>query len=304
METIFDLWGKRSPNWEKRYQESVMNVFTDYGKGNNQYQTIRGKVFGAGYEIFIVAYFIGLYHNQAKPLVDDKSKVKDFGYEISKWGNIENRYDRTAYPRIREYLFASLVAKTDIDWIALDKGEVTARSVVDKIIDKMEQYANFGFDYIEEQLEGDPNYYFKELGFLESFLPFIMNEQESEEPDDDMPESLDDEPIEDEVQKAIDSMMAPKATAEEAKEEPIKHWYVDEVDFEVKAYRKGFEFWAKCAIELEKESVVPENDIDFIKKMAILMSKDKLLSENQMRKLFKVVQYAEKNGYNFLSSGD
>lgn len=300
METIFELWGKRNPNWEKRYQESVMNVFTDYGKGNNQFQTIRGKVFGAGYEIFIIAYFIGLYHNQTKPLVDDKSKVKDFGYEISKWGNIENRYDRTAYPRIREYIFASLVAKTDIDWIALDKGDITVRSVVDKLIDKMEQYANFGFDYIEEQLERDPNYYFKEFGFLKSFLPFIEKVQESEELDDDVPESLDDELIEDEIQKSIDSLMAPGVTAEKVEEEKAKHWYDDEVDFEVKAYRKGFEFWAKCAIELEKAEIVSANDCDFIKNMAILMSKDKALTENQMRKLYKVVQSAEERGFDFI----
>lgn len=77
------------------------------------------------------------------------------------WGNIETRTGRSAYPRIRDYMFAALIARTDIDFIALEKGDITARSVVDKMIEKMEQYANFGFDYIQEKLEDDPNHFSK-----------------------------------------------------------------------------------------------------------------------------------------------
>lgn len=32
-----------------------------------------------------------------------------------------------------------------IDLIALDKGEISVKKVVDQLMDKMEQYANFGF---------------------------------------------------------------------------------------------------------------------------------------------------------------
>lgn len=73
-------------------------------------------------------------------------------------------------------MFAALVAKTDIDLIALDKGEITARKVVDQLIDKMEQYANFGFSYIYEKMEEDPNYFFKETAFLKLFLSFECQE--------------------------------------------------------------------------------------------------------------------------------
>lgn len=27
MESLFDLWSRRDPNWEIRYQESIMDVF-------------------------------------------------------------------------------------------------------------------------------------------------------------------------------------------------------------------------------------------------------------------------------------
>ena len=53
MESLYELWGKRNPEWEERYQDSVISVFSDYGKGVNQYQEVRGKIYGAGYEVFI-----------------------------------------------------------------------------------------------------------------------------------------------------------------------------------------------------------------------------------------------------------
>lgn len=45
MESLFDLWSRRDPNWEIRYQESIMDVFCDYGKGRNSFQAARGKFF-------------------------------------------------------------------------------------------------------------------------------------------------------------------------------------------------------------------------------------------------------------------
>ena len=192
MESLFELWGKRNPEWEKRYQSTIMDVFTDYGKGVNQYQDIRGKIFGAGYEIYIIAFFIGLYYNQTKPLIEDKAKKKVLGQAIMYWGNVENRLGRNSYGEIRKYIFAALIARTDVDLIALDKGEITARSVVDALITKMEQYANFGFDYIEEQLENDPNYFFKESAFLRVFTSFLSQEIDTDDDDDDEPDSLDD----------------------------------------------------------------------------------------------------------------
>ena len=193
MESLFELWGKRNPEWEKRYQSTIMDVFTDYGKGVNQYQDIRGKIFGAGYEIYIIAFFIGLYFDQTKPLVEDKSKRKVLGQAIMFWGNVESRLGRSSYSKIREYMFAALIAKTDVDFIALDKGEITPRSVVDALITKMEQYANFGFDYIQEQLENDPNYFFKESAFLRVFTSFLAKKDETEDLSDE-PDALDEEP--------------------------------------------------------------------------------------------------------------
>ena len=87
MESLYESWAKRNPSWERRYQSTVVDVFCDYGKGVSSFLEARGKIFGAGYEIFIIAFFIGLYHNRTKPLIEDRDK--EVG-KLSK-GTIENK---------------------------------------------------------------------------------------------------------------------------------------------------------------------------------------------------------------------
>lgn len=127
-------------------------------------------------------------------MVEDRDKKKVFGQAIQYWGNIENRIGRTSYGNLRRYIFAALIAKTDIDFIALDKGEITLRSAVDKLMEKMEEYANYGFDYIEDKLVNDPNYYFRDIAFLTEITNMLKSPQTVEDKnefDDEVPESLD-----------------------------------------------------------------------------------------------------------------
>ena len=187
-EKLYDLWAKRNPNWEKRYEDSVIKNFSDYGKGVTRLGDAKGKLFGAGYEIFIIAFFIGLYYNQRRKLIDDSTKIKSFGQPIQFWGNIDSVKGRKAYPKLREFIFTALIAKTDFDFIALDKNLVTARKAVDALMQTMEEYANWGFHFIEDKLIDNPNYFYKETAFLEIFLTFDANSSTLE---DDEPESLD-----------------------------------------------------------------------------------------------------------------
>lgn len=190
-EKLFDLWANRNPNWEIKYEETILKTFCDYGKGSTILQEARGKIFGAGYEIIIIAFFIGLYHNRRKELTPDTTKKKSLGQPIKYWGNLDSKPGRTAYPEIRKYMFAALVARTDIDLIALDKGDITPRKVVDKLMTTMEEYINWGLDYMAEKMEDNPNYYFKETSFLREFMEFIAPDTSKDESSDDEPESLD-----------------------------------------------------------------------------------------------------------------
>ena len=74
-EKLYDIWAKRNPNWEKRYEDSVIKNFSDYGKGVTRLGDAKGKLFGAGCEIFIIAFFIGLYYNQRRKLIDDSTII-------------------------------------------------------------------------------------------------------------------------------------------------------------------------------------------------------------------------------------
>ncbi len=187
-EKLFDIWGRRNPEFETRYEENIVKMFSDYGKGSTGYQESRGKIFGAGYEVYIMAYFIGLYFDKRRPMIEDKGKRKSLGQALQFWGNQENRKLRKSYGKIREYIFLSLVARSDVDFIALDKGKITPRKAVDVLIETMEEYANYGFFYIEEKLYDNPDYFFRNAAFLELFLSF--GEEQSKEIDE-LPDSLD-----------------------------------------------------------------------------------------------------------------
>lgn len=186
-ETLMQLWAKRNPNWEKKYEEILIKPYCDYGRGATQFNEDRGKVFGGGYEVFIIAFFYGLYLGKRRPLTADSSKKKNFGFPIMSWGNLENRNKRTSYAGLRDYIFAALIAKTDVDYIALDKGEISSKEVVDALMKTMEEYANYGFKIMSELVEENPNYFYKEGAFLKLFLDFIQKDEVGDEE----PESLD-----------------------------------------------------------------------------------------------------------------
>ena len=46
-EKLYDVWARRNPNWEKRYEKSIIKNFSDYGKGVTNLGDAKGKLFGA-----------------------------------------------------------------------------------------------------------------------------------------------------------------------------------------------------------------------------------------------------------------
>ena len=129
-----------------------------------------------------------MYYNQKRPLINDSQKCKSFGQPIQFWGNIDSVKGRKAYPKLREYMFVALVARTDVDFIALEKNELTSRRAVDMLIQTMEEYANWGFNFISDKMIDNPNHFYSETAFLEVFLSFDVNGIIDSE---DEPESLD-----------------------------------------------------------------------------------------------------------------
>ena len=171
-EKLIDLWGRRNPRFEKRYEQSVIRVISDYGIGASENTGAKGKILGAGYEPYIMAFFIGLYANKRIPLPEDTNELKGLGQPLQFWGNLDSKKFRKAYPNLRSYIFIALVAKTDIDWIALDKGTIEPGAVVTALVNTMEEYANYGFSVMEEKLNEDKGYFFSNRAFLDIFLQY------------------------------------------------------------------------------------------------------------------------------------
>lgn len=171
-EKLYDVWARRNPKWEIRFEE-IIHHFTDYGVGSSELTTARGKSLGAGHELYIYAFFVGLYADKKREL---NGETKTFGQPIQYWGNLENRKLRKAYPQLREYIFIALLAKTDLDLIALEKGTITDSQAIDMLKDTMEQYANYGFHAIEEKMKDNPNYFYKNTGFLDMILGLVQTD--------------------------------------------------------------------------------------------------------------------------------
>ena len=169
-EKLIDIWGRRSPKFEKKYEHSVMRIISDYGVGASENTTAKGKILGAGYEPYIMAFFIGLYSRKKLPLSENSDEVKVLGQPLQFWGNIDSKKNRHAYSNLRSYIFIALVARTEIDWIALDKGDIKVSTVVAKLIETMEEYANYGFSVMEDKLHDDKGYFFSHRSFLDIFL--------------------------------------------------------------------------------------------------------------------------------------
>ncbi len=187
-EKLIDIWGRRNPRFEKKYEDSVMRVISDYGVGASENTNAKGKVLGAGYEPYIMAFFIGLYSNKRIPISEDVNDLKALGHTLQFWGNVDSKKFRHAYSGLRSYIFIALVAKTDIDWIALDKGEIKVNTVVSSLIETMEEYANYGFSVMEEKLRDDPGFFFSHRAFLDIFLQLTEKRNKDTEPEG--PEAL------------------------------------------------------------------------------------------------------------------
>jgi hypothetical protein len=188
-EKLIDVWGRRNPRFEKKYELSVMRIISDYGNRAGEQTSIKAKLFGPGYETYIIAFFIGLYAEKKLPLSKDNDDLKTLGQPLDKWGNLQTNA-RKAYPAIRNYLLYALVAKTEIDWLAVDKGELPLADAVTELIHTMEEYANYGFAVMEEKLNEDKGYFFSKRAFLDIFLQLTTKKASQQKNDDDDLEEL------------------------------------------------------------------------------------------------------------------
>ena len=169
MKNLFEKWKTKEPKYDIVFRELLFDKLSRGGGGSEQSKEDRGKPFANNYELYTYAFFIGLYNNEFNSISENSKKI-DFSYAIQLWGSKGNRYDRKDFTNLQENIFIALLAKTDINLIALEKGELDEDDAVKALIKTMESYTNGGLILIKEKLEKNPNYFLQPTSFLNMIL--------------------------------------------------------------------------------------------------------------------------------------
>lgn len=164
---IYNLWlEKMNTNYEEQFLDPIIKRYAFWHGGSKDNVESKGRSFNAAYEIYIYAFFLGLYANQRRPL---EGKRRNFSMEIERWGSINLAAfpNRKTYTIIQKYVFAALIAKTDIDILAIDRGDISIEDGVNDLLKTLCEYANGGFYLISEKMMQEPDYFDESTAFLD-----------------------------------------------------------------------------------------------------------------------------------------
>lgn len=155
---IYDSWKQsRAIKYESLFHEPIVNSFCQWQSATDNGRSERGRIFNAGYEVFIYAFFIGLYKGERRPL---NGTTKSFSMEIFRLGDVKekNTY-RKKYTVIQRYIFAALIARSDINLVEYDKGNIKTEDIVNTLMTTLNEYANGGFYYINSIMDKNEEFF-------------------------------------------------------------------------------------------------------------------------------------------------
>lgn len=168
MKNLFDKWKTRIPKYSEVHKELFMSL-SKKGGAEGEKKINLGKHFSTNYELYLYAFFLGLYNSEFAPIADGEKKM-DFSHHIQHWGSKTTVSTRKDFTNLQENMFIALLAKTDIDLVALEKGDLSEDDAVKHLIKLMESYTNGGLILIKEKLEENPNYFLQPTSFLDMIL--------------------------------------------------------------------------------------------------------------------------------------
>lgn len=166
IKNLYEEWKKSSAlKYETIFHTPIVNAFCQWQSSTDTGRDAKGRIFNAGYEVFIYAFFVGLYRNERRPQI---GQTKSFSMEIFRLGDVsERKTDRKKYTEIQQYIFAALVAKTDLDLVAFDQGQITVDEAVSKLMTTLNEYANAGFYAINDKLSHQDDFFTNSENVLE-----------------------------------------------------------------------------------------------------------------------------------------
>lgn len=168
MKNLFEKWKTKIPKYSEIHASLFKSLSQKFG-AEGEKKTNLGKHFSTNYELYMYAFFLGLYNCEFAPIPEEEKK-SDFSHHIQYWGSKTTVSTRKDFTNLQENVFIALIAKTDIDLIALEKGELGEDDAVKMLIKTMESYTNGGLILIKEKLEENPNYFLQPTSFLNMIL--------------------------------------------------------------------------------------------------------------------------------------
>lgn len=168
MKNLFEKWKTRIPKYSETHNDLFTSLSQKFGAEGEKKINL-GKHFSTNYELYTYAFFLGLYNNEFAPIPDGEKKT-DFSHHIQHWGSKTTVSTRKDFTNLQENIFIALLARTDIDLVALEKGDLDEDDAVKLLIKTMESYTNGGLILIKEKLEENPNYFLQPTSFLDFIL--------------------------------------------------------------------------------------------------------------------------------------
>lgn len=169
IKNLFEEWRKCSAlKYETIFHAPIVEAFCQWHSGTDNGRDEKGRIFNAGYEAFIYAFFTGLYRNERRPLV---GQTRSFSMEVFRLGDVRDKTTgRKKYIAIQEYIFAALIAKSDIDLVEYDQGHITSDEAVAKLMTTMNEIANAGFYAINDKMKQQEDFFTSS----ENVLDFVL----------------------------------------------------------------------------------------------------------------------------------
>ncbi|GGD13597.1 hypothetical protein [Hyunsoonleella pacifica] len=168
MNNLFEKWKTKIPKYSVVHKDLFASLSQKFGAEGEKKINL-GKHFSTNYELYTYAFFLGLYNNEYSP-IPDKEKKTDFSHHIQHWGSKTTITTRKDFTNLQENIFIAIIAKTDIDLVELEKGELDEDQAIKLILKTMESYTNGGLILIKEKLEENPNYFLQPTSFLNLIL--------------------------------------------------------------------------------------------------------------------------------------
>lgn len=173
MEDLFDKWASQPPKYDKIF-EPLFDKLARKGSGTEEGKDDAGKIFSNNYELYIYAFFIGLYLNKKTPI--DGEKI-DFSHEIKHWGKKGRQFDRKDYTILQQYMFMATVAKSEVDFIELENAEESEiKKSVLQLRNEFAEFTNTGLLILQDQYNIDKLAFNDKAWFLQKILNIEVKE--------------------------------------------------------------------------------------------------------------------------------